>query len=537
MPGLWIRVALAFAVPAVAASVLLAKELPMPGDVFKVTGGEAFLIAPKPAPGQAAMPWVWYAPTLPGLPGPEEKWMIQKFLDAGVALAGVDVGESYGSPKGRAAYTAFYEEMTAKRGMAKKPCLLARSRGGLMLYNWAAEHPDCLSGVAGIYPVCDLASWPGLATACGAFDLSEAQLHARLTEHNPIDRLAPLAKARVPIFHIHGDGDTVVPLEKNSRELAKRYRQLGGAMTLLVMPGRGHDMWTGWFQCQELVDFAIARAKDAPPHQPERIALWGGRAPVGEGQFQPGANAFVTVHRPAKANGAVVVICPGGGYGVLVTEPEGHGIARWLNGHGVIGVVLEYRLPGGRSAVPLLDAQRALRLARSRAGQWGGDPARVGIMGFSAGGHLASTAATHFDAGAPAAADPLDRTSCRPDFAVLVYPVISMGPKTHQGSKDNLLGPAPKPQAVDLFSNEKQVTAQTPPAFLAHAKDDTLVSPDNSLLFFRALQAHKVPAKYLELPSGGHGLNGYAGPSWDAWQRQSLQWLASLHLLPPSDAP
>lgn len=219
-----------------------------------------------------------------------------------------------------------------------------------------------------------------------------------------------------------------------------------------------------------------------------------------------------------------------------MTEPEGHGIARWLNRHGIVGVVLEYRLPGGNSAVPLLDAQRALRLVRSRAGQWGCDPSRIGIMGFSAGGHLASTAATHFDAGVPAAADPLDRPSCRPDFAVLVYPVISMGPKTHQGSKDNLLGPAPKPQAVELFSNEKQVTHRTPPAFLAHAKDDTLVSPDNSRLFFNALQAHKVSSRYLELPSGGHGLNGYAGPMWDAWQRQSLQWLASIQMIPPSDA-
>ncbi len=536
MPGPLVRIALAFVLPAVAASMLFAKELPMAGEVFSVKGCEAFLIPPEPAPGQAAMPWVWYAPTLPGLPGPEEKWMFQKFLDAGVAVAGIDVGESYGGPKGRASYTAFYDELVSKRGLSKTPCLLGRSRGGLMLYNWAAEHPACVAGVAGIYPVCDLASWPGLGTACGAYGLTEGQLKARLTEHNPIDRLEPLAKARVPIFHIHGDSDTVVPLERNSGELARRFRQLGGAMTLKVMPGQGHNMWEGWFQCQELVDFAIARAKDTGPHEPEKIALWGDRAPVGEGKFQAGASAFVTVHRPAQANGAAVVICPGGGYGGLVTEPEGHGIARWLNRHGIVGVVLEYRLPGGNSAVPLLDAQRALRLVRSRAGQWGCDPSRIGIMGFSAGGHLASTAATHFDAGVPAAADPLDRPSCRPDFAVLIYPVITMGPKTHQGSKDNLLGPAPNPQAAEGLSNEKQVTDKTPPTFLAHAKDDTLVSPDNSRLFFNALQAHKVSSRYLELPSGGHGLNGYAGPMWDAWQRQSLQWLASIQMIPPSDA-
>jgi acetyl esterase/lipase len=243
---------------------------------------------------------------------------------------------------------------------------------------------------------------------------------------------------------------------------------------------------------------------------------------------------FITVHRAAKPNGAAIVICPGGGYGGLVTGGEGHGIAAWLNKHGITGVVLEYRLPAGRTYVPLLDAQRAIRTVRARATEWGVDPARIGIMGFSAGGHLASTADTHFDEGDPKATDPIARVNCRPDFAILIYPVISMGDKTHQGSKNNLLGANPSKELVELFSNEKQVTDKTPPTFLAHAKDDTVVVPENAQMFYAALQAHKVPSKYLELPSGGHGLNGYKGPIWDAWQEQSLAWLDELKLLQPS---
>lgn len=278
-----------------------------------------------------------------------------------------------------------------------------------------------------------------------------------------------------------------------------------------------------------------AVAQDAPDAKPARVGLWNGKAPIGDGQFQD-AEVFITVHRPAKPNGAAIVICPGGGYGGLVTGGEGHGIAAWLNKHGITGVVLEYRLPAGRTYVPLLDAQRAIRTVRARASEWGVDPARIGIMGFSAGGHLASTADTHFDDGDPKATDPIARVSCRPDFAILIYPVISMGDKTHQGSKNNLLGANPSKELVELFSNEKQITDKTPPTFLAHAKDDTVVVPANSEMFYAALQAHKVPGKYLELPSGGHGLNGYKGPMWDAWQEQSLAWLGELKLLQPGTA-
>lgn len=266
----------------------------------------------------------------------------------------------------------------------------------------------------------------------------------------------------------------------------------------------------------------------------ERLSIWPEVAPVGDGTTER-IEVAITVHRaPADtANGTAMVICPGGGYGMLVTKGEGHEIAKWLNARGITGIVLEYRLPKGRPFVPLLDAQRALRTVRTHAAEWGIRPDRVGIIGFSAGGHLASTAVTHFDAGNPKAEDPVERMSSRPDFGILVYPVVTMGELTHGGSRNNLLGPDPKPEHVRLFSNETQVTSKTPPVFLAHAMDDKLVPPANSSLLHTALLEHQIPTKFLELPSGDHGLNGYKGPMWDAWQKQSLEWLGELKLSTP----
>ena len=269
--------------------------------------------------------------------------------------------------------------------------------------------------------------------------------------------------------------------------------------------------------------------------KPEVVSLWNGKAPMGDGTFQA-ENPELTLHRPAKPNGSAMVICPGGGYGGVVIGPEGHGIAQWLNRHGITGVVLNYRLPNGNSMVPLLDAQRALRITRFHSKEWGIDPAKIGIIGFSAGGHLASTAETHFDTGQLQSTDPVDRLGSRPDFAILVYPVITMGDKGHAGSRINLMGANPTAEMITKFSNEQQVTEKTPPTFLAHAMDDKVVPPENSKMFFNALQANKVPAKYLELPEGGHGLNGYKGPMWDAWQSQALEWLAQLKVIPAVDA-
>jgi len=237
------------------------KNLPIKGEVFSVEGRTAFLILPEHTEFEKPIPWVWYAPTLEGLPN-QEKWMFEQFLARGIAIAGVDVGESYGNPEGRAVYAALYKELVAKRGLSKKTCLLARSRGGLMLYNWAVENPESVTCIAGIYPVCDLRSYPGLDLACGAYGMTEEQLSTNLAQHNPIDRLAPLAKAEVPIFHIHGEQDEIVPLDENSGELKKRYEKLGGRMTFEIVEGQGHDLWPGWFHNQKLVDFVITHARE-----------------------------------------------------------------------------------------------------------------------------------------------------------------------------------------------------------------------------------------------------------------------------------
>lgn len=249
-----------------AAEPVPAKILPTPGEVFTVAGQAAFLCRSAVIPAAKDRPWVWYAPTLPGLPGTEEKWMFERFLAAGISIAGIDVGESYGSPDGRKLFTEFHAEMV-KRGFSAKPVLLGRSRGGLMTLSWAAEHPDQVAGFAGIYPVCNVASYPGIAKAAPAYGLSAEELQARLKEQNPIDRLAGLSHAHVPMFAIHGDVDKVVPLNDNSGLMRERYTALGGIMELIVPPGQGHNMWPGFFQCEALVAFVKRAAGIQPTDQ------------------------------------------------------------------------------------------------------------------------------------------------------------------------------------------------------------------------------------------------------------------------------
>ena len=245
------------------------KRLPLPGESFKLNGNEAFVMLPSNV--QHRTPWVWYAPTLPSLPGKSEEWMFEEFLKAGIAIAGIDVGESYGSPKGRKIYQDFYSHLVENRQFSRKPVLLARSRGGLMLYSWATKNPNFVGAIAGIYPVVNLKSYPGLDRASGAFGLTTEQLQMDLLQHNPVDRLERLAKAEVPVFHLHGDKDNVVPLDANSALLASRYEQLGGKMTLEVVKGKGHDMWPGWFNNKSLAEFVIANAQQAESNVASRV--------------------------------------------------------------------------------------------------------------------------------------------------------------------------------------------------------------------------------------------------------------------------
>ena len=231
----------------------------------------------------------------------------------------------------------------------------------------------------------------------------------------------------------------------------------------------------------------------------------------------PQTQAMLSTYLAEEPNGISVLICPGGSYSGLAIEPEGHGIARWLNQHGITGFVLQYRMPVGRNTVPLEDAQMALAVIREHAKKWTIHPRKIGVMGFSAGGHLASTVSTH-----------ARKRYERPAFSVLVYPVISFGEHTHGGSRRNLLGSDPSDQLIAQYSNELRVNRKTPPAFLTHAIDDTVVRKINSEMYRDACLRHRVPVEYLELPNGGHGLNGYQGTSWDAWQKASILWIKGL---------
>ncbi len=245
-------------------------------------------------------------------------------------------------------------------------------------------------------------------------------------------------------------------------------------------------------------------------------------------------NPDIKVFLPTKRNatGQAVIICPGGGYQGLAYDLEGLDYAKFMNTIGVAGIVLKYRLPVSKSNVvryksPLMDVQRAIRITRFNAAKWNIDPDKIGVMGSSAGGHLASTVGTHFDYGNPDAKDSIDRVSCRPDFMILMYPVITFTqPFMHKGSRDNLLGKEPNPELDKEFSNELQVKKDTPPAFIVLADDDTGVPAENSIVFYEALRKNKIPAELHIYVQGGHGFGlGVNKLELEFWPQTCHQWL------------
>jgi pimeloyl-ACP methyl ester carboxylesterase len=238
-------------------------KLVLPGDTFTVAGRPAFVFLPPAEKRTQPQPWIFYAPTLPPYPDEAERWMHEQFLAAGIAVAGVDVGEAYGSPKSHAAMAALYDELVKNRDFANNACLFGRSRGGLWVSSWAIAHPERVSGIIGIYPVFDVRTYPGLATAAPAYGLSAEELGARIDEFNPIQRVAELAKHKIAVTIIHGDEDKVVPLAENSAELVRRYQdaEAGSLVHLIVAKGQGHNFWSGFFHEQALVDAAISHAR------------------------------------------------------------------------------------------------------------------------------------------------------------------------------------------------------------------------------------------------------------------------------------
>lgn len=259
----------------------------------------------------------------------------------------------------------------------------------------------------------------------------------------------------------------------------------------------------------------------------EPMLLWPDGAPgaVGDGEKD---RPTLTLYQPEHPNGCAVVVCPGGGYGNLAKDHEGVQIGEWFKTFGVTAIVLHYRhAPNYKHPTPMLDVQRAIRTVRANAENWHIDPHRIGVMGFSAGGHLASTAATHFDAGDKDSDDPIAKLSCRPDFAVLCYPVITFTQDfMHKGSRRNLLGDDPDPELVKSLSNELQVTKETPPIFLFHTTEDTGVPPQNSTTFYVACVEHGVPAELHIFAKGRHGIGlGKSIPGSSEWPERLKTWL------------
>lgn len=273
-----------------------------------------------------------------------------------------------------------------------------------------------------------------------------------------------------------------------------------------------------------------------------KLKVWPNGAPDSNGMNLPEetydgkrvrnvSEAELFVYFPEKEinTGAALIICPGGGYIIEAMDHEGYQMAEWLAKHGVTAVVLKYRLPYGHDQIPLKDAQRALRIVRQKASEWNINPAKIGIAGSSAGGHLASTAGTRFDSGNPDASDPLEKFSCRPDFMLLLYPVITFREEFgHMGSRTNLIGAGNKWESVEKYSNELQVTAQTPPAFLILTDDDTAVPSRNAVEFYLAMKKFKIPAEMHIFSKGGHGF-GMTKKDLpvDQWPGLFLQWLKS----------
>ena len=271
-------------------------------------------------------------------------------------------------------------------------------------------------------------------------------------------------------------------------------------------------------------------------HEPDTIPLWPQGAPEAKGQAPQDQPTLIRYPAPKEtATGAAVVVCPGGGYSTLAMDHEGHQIAQWLNSFGVSAYIVTYRVGknGYQHPIPMNDGKRAIRTVRARANDWEVDPNRIGVLGFSAGGHLASTLGTHFDAGNTQATDPIDQASSRPDFMVLLYPVITFTEDyQHAGSRRNLLGEDADPTLVASLSNETQVKDNTPPTFLVHTSEDTGVPPQNSIYFYLALHEKGIPVELHIYEKGRHGLGmGSRGSAFASWPERCEEWMQGQGLL------
>jgi acetyl esterase/lipase len=492
------------------------KKLILPGESFLVEGRPAFILLPPKAKHRTPQPWIMYAPTLPPYPDKHEKWMHERFLAAGVAVAGIDVGESYGSPRGRKLMTALYKELTEHRGFAAKPCLLGRSRGGLWVSSWAIAHPGKVAGIAGIYPVFDLRSYPGLTRAAKAYNLTVTELKARLPEQNPIARIDVLAKARVPVCIIHGDADNVVPLKENSAELMARYRRAGAAdaVTLIVATGQGHNAWEGFFRSRRLVEFAIARAKAGASSEQAGSGHHGlaiiKNVEYGRGGGKP---LLLDLYRPtaSKKRLPVVMWVHGGGW---KNGSKDRCPATWLVEHGYAVASINYRLiDTAQWPAQIDDCRAAVRWLRVNAKKYGLDGRHIGVWGGSAGGHLVALLGTldpprseRVSSQVQAVCDfygPSDLLTMPPNVLSPGRTVVDLA-KTN-GAK--LLGGTvrDRPKLARQASALYQVSKGDPPFLIVHGDKDPGVPLDQSRRLHNKLKAAGVTSTLYVVKGAGHG--------------------------------
>jgi pimeloyl-ACP methyl ester carboxylesterase len=262
--AVWLLASLLAGIPALAATEKTDRVNDFGGrrTDFDVDGARGFVIEPTALRADGTKPWIWYAPTIERHPATTLHWLVPKLLAAGFYFCGDNVGETFGNPRSREQFAAFYRHVVGRYGLDRKVCLFPQSRGGLNHYLFAAMHPEWVRCIGGIYPVADLRSYPGLKAAAAAYGTSAADLAAHLPEHNPVDLLAPLARAGIPILHLHGDDDPTVPLARNSAVIFERYRTLGGAMRLIVLHGEGHSESRRFFESEALLQFFVTQGRD-----------------------------------------------------------------------------------------------------------------------------------------------------------------------------------------------------------------------------------------------------------------------------------
>ncbi len=503
------------------------KNLILPGESFLIDNRPAFIFWPEEAKRSSPQPWVMYGPTLPAYPDSHEKWMHQQFLDAGIAVAGIDVGEAYGSPTSQQAFTSLYVELTQKRGFAPKPCLLGRSRGGLWASSWAIRNTDKVAGIAGIYPVFDLRTYPGLQKAAPEYSLSPDELNQALSVHNPIAQADKLARERIPIYIIHGDVDRVVPLQENSATLAKIYQEADATecFELVVPHGQGHNFWPGFFRCQSLVDFTIQRAlegagrKDLRKHKQshaESAVVYKDLEYTRVGD----SSLLLDLYYPKAADNPVPVVVwvHGGGWknGSKDICP-----ATWLVEHGYAVASVNYRLVDqAQWPAQMDDCRAAIRWLRTNADGFQLDADRIAAWGGSAGGHLVALLGT---LDAPAGENPSSRVQAVCDWYgptdLLSMPanVLGNGRTLEDLASSNgakLLGKTVRddPELAKQASALYHVSPDDPPFLIMHGEEDPAVPLDQSSRLYAALQDSKVASKLHVVAGAGHGGKEFQTP-------------------------